>query len=459
MLLHTFFTPGLAISTYLLADETTRKSAIIDPTRNISSYLNYAAKEKLLITDVLETHVHADFVSGSAELKKALGNSLTIHCSAMGGKEWIPAYADHFVTDKEEISLGSLRLQAWHTPGHTPEHLMWLVFDSRDLHTPLIAFTGDFIFVGSIGRPDLLGKEQQTQLIKQLYNTLFERIPLLPDSLELYPAHGAGSLCGKEIGKQSSSTLGHERQYNPWLKKVDFDKWSESLLKNMPTAPQYFKHMKKMNVAGISKVPKGYPVCNAKQAIELMPQSTVVDVRNPDAFSEEHLKGSINIPPSPSAVFWASLIFSGEEQVLLVVSAIADAPAAIETFRLIGIDTIGIVEANAWKDSSQRVLWQPLLESTPNINVETLSAKQQEMCILDVRTVAEWKVEHIPAARLVELSQLKDSLKLLPQDKPIAVICHSGNRSSLAASMLRQAGFSSVFSVKGGMQAWQKRNQ
>jgi hydroxyacylglutathione hydrolase len=296
------------------------------------------------------------------------------------------------------------------------------------------------------------------QLVNQLYTTLFERIPLLPDRLEIFPAHGAGSLCGKEISQKASSNLGDERQYNPWLKKTDYDKWKKSLLENMPAVPHYFKRMKKMNITGPEPhASSGYTIVRAMQVLKLMPQHTIVDIRSPHSFAEQHIKGSINIPPSPNAAFWAGAVLSGNEQILLVVSSIGDAPAAIETFKLIGMDAVkGIVLASTWKDDSEKILWQKILESTPNADVKTLESKQEEMYILDVRTLAEWNAGHISDAHLVELSQFRDSLGLIPKDKPIAVICHSGNRSSLAASMLRKAGFPSVISIKGGMEAWQK---
>lgn len=461
MLLHQFFTPGLAICSYIIADEVTKRAAVIDPMRLIEQYTNYATQEKITITDILETHVHADFVSGAFELKQALGGKPTIHCSAMGGDAWLPDYADHPVRDNDEINLGTVRLQAWHTPGHTPEHLIWLVFDDqRDPQTPALAFTGDLVFVGSIGRPDLLGMAQAGELAKQLYHSLFERLRSLPDHLELFPAHAGGSFCGKDINKRLSSTMGYERHCNPGLAKNEFAKWNAALMENMPAAPPYFARMKQTNVAkkkGMPPPSNAFPVLTSQQAVALLPRCTVLDLRTPEAFAVQHVKGSMNMASSPNVATWAGDVLEGNEQVLLIVSAMSEAPPVIEALKLIGIDSVaGILASSVWEQASEKALWQNLLESTSNITVKELAARQSEMYILDVRTQLEWTAEHIPQAHLIELARLKSSLPLIPKDKPIAVICHSGNRSSLAASILRQAGCQAVYSVQGGMQAWQE---
>src|SRR5437867_6302647 len=203
------FIPGLAIASYLVADEKSKQAAVIDPVRDVEEYLRLAASNgNLKIEHILETHVHADFVSGAVELKARLNGAAQIHCSGMGGAEWTPKYADHVVRDGDEVRLGSIRLRALHTPGHTPEHICWELFDdSRSKDTPWLIFTGDFLFVGDVGRPDLLGEEARKQLAHQLYQSTFDRFKSLPDFVEVFPAHGAGSLCGKAIGSRRSSSL------------------------------------------------------------------------------------------------------------------------------------------------------------------------------------------------------------------------------------------------------------
>ena len=209
MFFHQRFVPGLAIYSYMVGDEKSKQCAVIDPTRDVDEYLQIAKREGLRITHVFETHVHADFVSGSAELKARLGGEVKVVVSGMGGAEWTPPYADQVVGDGEEVALGTVRLKAIHTPGHTPEHVSWALFDdTRSKDAPWLVFSGDFLFVGDVGRPDLLGDETRKVLAHQLYHSVFERLPLLSDYTEVYPGHGAGSLCGKAIGSRSASSLG-----------------------------------------------------------------------------------------------------------------------------------------------------------------------------------------------------------------------------------------------------------
>ncbi len=187
------FIPGLAIYSYLIGDEKTRECAVIDPARDVDAYFQMAHEEGMQINHILETHVHADYVSGSVEVKHRTGGKAQIHASGMGGKEWTPPYADHVVKDGDEVVMGSIRLKALHTPGHTPEHLVWLVFDdTRSKDTPWMMFSGDFLFVGDVGRPDLLGEEARKQLASQLYQSVFKTMPALADFTEFYPGHGAG---------------------------------------------------------------------------------------------------------------------------------------------------------------------------------------------------------------------------------------------------------------------------
>ena len=251
MFFHQRFVPGLAIYSYLVGDEKTKEAAVIDPTRDVDAFLEIAKREGLHIKHVLETHVHADFVSGSREMKDRLGDDVTIHASGMGGEDWTPSYADHVVQDGDEVVMGSVRLKAVHTPGHTLEHVSWALFDdSRSKDTPWLIFTGDFVFVGDVGRPDLLGEEARKELAHQLYRSVFGKLPPLPDFTEIFPGHGAGSLCGKAIGSRASSTLGYERRFNAALVEKPEEEWIADLMDQMPLSPPYFTRMKRINKEG-----------------------------------------------------------------------------------------------------------------------------------------------------------------------------------------------------------------
>lgn len=457
MLIKCFDTPGLAINSYLIYDEGSRKGAMIDPTRQIELFLSYALQENIQITDILETHVHADFLSGASELKTALNGTPIIHCSGLGGPEWIPRYADKIVKDHDVIKIDSFRLEALHTPGHTPEHLIWLAYDEkRSSTTPEVAFTGDLLFVGSVGRPDLLGLKLQEKLSKQLFDSLFKVLQPLPDLLEIHPGHGAGSLCGKEIGTRETSTLGYEKSCNPWLVPQAYDQWQHHLLQGIPAAPKYFTRMKRLNITGNpdSERSQEMPLLLSKEQIrELHPKCLVVDVRTPEEFAMRHLKGAINVPLGHAFPVWAGIAIPPEREIVLVVDTLGAAQAVIEKLRLIGIDRIvGVCAADKWAAREM----DPALVSLPTIKADALKEQLDRFFILDVRTPAEWESGHISGSHHIELPKIMDSLDQLPLSQPIAVLCRSGMRASIVTSLLQNAGFKQAMNVPGGIMAWQK---
>jgi len=455
MILRRFFTPGLAINTYLLYDEEIRQGVVIDPTRQIEAYLSCALQENIDITDIIETHVHADFVSGAQKLKAALSQRPMIHCSGMGGAQWIPSYADHIVSDGDQLQLGHVRLEAKHTPGHTPEHLMWLFFDeNRSQTVPVGAFTGDLLFVGSVGRPDLLGPEAEQELVQQLYRTLFGTLHTLPEFLEIYPAHGAGSACGKQIGARETSTLGYERRCNPWLMPKDFKSWVEQLFKDFPAIPSYFSRMKRLNISGIEKHSSSseIPPSVTKKDVESLKKTCwIVDIRSPENFASGHLENSINIPLTPNFPAWAGAILPGDQELLIVSDRPSSAISAVQALQLIGSEFLvrGIVDISLWKGEEN------LLSKLPRKQIYQLQNDYQNTFILDVRMPLEWNAGHIPGAHHIELNAIPRSLEKLPKNIPIAVVCHSGNRSSMTASLLLKENFQ-AFDIRGGMHAWQK---
>lgn len=457
MLIQHFFTPGLSINSFLVYDDVAKVGALIDPTRNFEPYISFASQEGIEITDILETHVHADFLSGAIELKQALDNKPKIHCSGMGGKEWIPTYADHVVKDREEIVLGSLRFQAWHTPGHTPEHVIWIVFDNRRSQTiPEVAFTGDLVFVGSVGRPDLLGVGAEKELARLLYQSLFETIQSLPDFVEIYPSHGAGSLCGKGIGRQVSSNLGYEKRTNPGMLHAEYNKWLERLHQGMPSAPQYFSMMKKLNLTGPKpQQHEEMPLVLIKEQVDrALNDNLVIDIRNPLGYSAGNFKGSLNIPYGPSFIQWCGSVIPYDKPLLLVVDHASQVVPALQAMRLIGLDHVtGFIALENW-DESDRLRY---LQETPQLEVATLSKNQKDYYILDVRTPREWDEGHIEGAHSLELTEVSRNMKTIPTDKTIAVVCHSGNRASIIASLLAQQPGVKAVNVKGGMQAWYQK--
>jgi len=454
MQIRRFFTPGLAINSYLIFDEVSGKGAVIDPTRQIEAYLSLAIQNHIEITDIIETHVHADFVSGAPELKVALHGKPFIHCSGMGGEEWLPYYADRVVQDKAEISFGEVRLQACHTPGHTPEHLIWLAYDTlRSPTVPSAVFTGDLLFVGSVGRPDLLGPQQEELLTKQLYHSLFTTLQDLPEFLEIYPGHGAGSPCGKGIGKQETSTLGYEMRCNPWLQPMDYEPWRQRLMCDIQAAPAYFKRMKYVNVHGLEHPngPKTPLFLTKEQFLKEASACEIVDIRNPETFARGHLKGSLNIPFGDQFPLWCGCVLKENKALILMVDTPANVPAVMQALHLIGMNYVsGVCVASQWP-------WEQMKEMTATLtmlNPDEIRSALYKFFILDVRLPSEWNAGHIQEAHHLELARVPAHLDQLPKESPIAVVCRSGSRASLIASLLSKEGFKGVVNMRGGMQAW-----
>lgn len=461
MFMYQRFIPGLAIASYMVGDEKVKEVAVIDPTRDVDEYIEIAKREGLRITHVLETHVHADFVSGSAELKARLKGEPHIHASGMGGKEWTAAYADHGVKDGDELRLGSIRLHAIHTPGHTPEHLTWALYDeSRSKEVPWLLFTGDFLFVGDVGRPDLLGEHERKILAHQLYQSVFKTLPPLPDFTEVYPAHGAGSLCGKAIGSRRSSTLGYERRFNASLQPKPEAEWTAALLKGMPLAPPYFRRMKKVNVEGphvLGHDLPGQKRLSAKEIHErLCSDCLVLDVRPKEAFAAAHIPNAINIPLGPNLPTWAGWVLPYDKHLVIVASSPAAVPEVVTHLIRVGLDQVeGYMEdgMDAWEDHGFP------LAKLHTLSVQELDAKlrhpqPEHPFVLDVRADGEWDAGHIDGAHHIHGGLLQERFNEIPKEGPVIVICGSGYRGSIAASFLQREGYGDVSNVLGGMSAW-----
>ena len=457
MKLHTHFIPGLAIATHVIGDDGSGEAAVVDPTRDVEPILQWADDNQLKITKILETHVHADFVSGSRELQAALPEDASIVSSKLGGAEWTPPYADQVVSDGDSIEVGRLKLSAFHSPGHTPEHVSWTVFDTgRSEDVAALAFTGDFVFVGDVGRPDLLGEEAKRELAHQLYNSLFEKLPALPDFTEIYPAHGAGSLCGKSLSSKRSSTLGYERKFNASLQHEPEADWVASLMDQMPPAPPYFRRMKEINSNEpniLGRLPMYLPAVSARDMKKLADNVLILDVRTKEAFAAAHIDGSWNIPLADTLATWAGWVLPPDRPLLLVAESVADARKASKQLSLIGFDNqVGHLSSGigSWETGGRP------LTSYPAIDVYGLKRAVDSGAgqVLDVRTESEFASGHIAGARNIHTGMLLDHLSELDRDQPIKVICGSGYRGSIATSLLKAHGFQNVSNVLGGMMAW-----
>lgn len=413
----------LAINSYIIGDA--GEVAIIDPFRDVRAYEHIL--KGLKVKALIETHVHADFISGAQELKKAFGGE--IYASKEGGSEWTPLYADHLVSDGDEIAIGSIHLKAHHTPGHTPEHLVW--------EAPDLLFTGDLVFVGGVGRPDLLGKDE---LVEELYKTLFERLQSFPDTLAIYPAHGAGSLCGKGIQGSSHSTLGQERRRQAF-QKMPFEIWKKALLDRMPPAPQGFQRIKRLNVQGVTPMTVTLP----PQLTQVPDNTLVIDLREPSQFASKHLPNALNMPLTPQFLNWVNMYIPQTQAIALLLPDENLLEHVTSRLRLIGIDKIiGYLTEDSIPDSAT---------SLPLTNPKNMDPSRDY--ILDVRTPDEWETVHIEGSHHVDMALVPMALNHLPKDQLIHVMCNSGNRSSVTASYLRSHGFNAS-NVQGGIQAWIK---
>lgn len=447
MLFYKRFTPGLAILSYMIGDEKSKECAVIDPVRDVDDYLFQAEESGYTIKYILETHVHADFISGAKELKSMLEGTPLICCSGLGGKEWIPAYADKIIHDGEAISMGDLQLVAKHTPGHTPEHIIWLAFDSsRSKETPWFAFTGDLLFVGDIGRPDLLGSKEMQKLENDLYISLFERLNPLPDFLEIFPAHGQGSLCGKSLGSRDSSTLGFERKFNASLKPQEKEPFVRQLMSNMPKAPAYFSRMKKKNVEGVENL---HTLLKAFKPISKKSDNTVwVDTRPIKRFLDSHQPKTLWIPRGANFSVWASYLLPYDRPLGIIARSQEEAIDAFIELSRVGLDLVIGYNTEAQETTPSRIRY---------IEAATLEKELKEgkiYTIIDVREPVEWKRGHIENAEHIPLRELRGHGALGDRDRKFVLVCQSGMRAMAAASLLDSEDYPNIYVLRGGMSAF-----
>lgn len=458
MLFERFEDRGLAHYSYAVGSRAEGRVAIVDPRRDVDVYTRYAARRGLEITHVLETHIHADFASGARELARRTGAEFLASAHDRG-ESYEVGFPHRDLEDGEAVSLGTVKIQALHTPGHTPEHLSFLLFDlDGSPEVPQRMLSGDFLFVGSVGRPDLLGAEATRGLAERMFGSLRERLAPLPDGLRIHPAHGSGSMCGSGMGSDAASTLGLERASNPYLDPdLDREAFVKKLVGTVPPFPPYYRRMKELNSRGpalLDELPglRGVAAASFRQLVDR--GHLVVDVRDRLAFAGGHIPGSYGIELDPSLSTWAGWLLPPDRPLLLVAAAEDDVEPAVRRLVRVGLDDVRgylLGGVKGWIDAGYPV------ESLPQLPPRQLRERQEEdgrMRVLDVRTEEEWRSGRIAGARHVMLGELPDRLGELPRDEPLAVVCDAGYRSTVAASLLRRSGFREVLNVTGGMGAW-----
>lgn len=453
MLLQRFEVPGLSQYSYVLASG--KEAIVIDPKRDIDTYLNFAFEKDLTVRYVLETHIHADFASGATALAAHTGAELWLSDYDQG-EDYAYGFAHHAFRDGEELALGDLRLVAMHTPGHTPEHLSFLLYEKNRCGQPLALFSGDFIFVGSLGRPDLLGEAAKQQLAGKLFDSVHEKIKALPDGTMVMPGHGAGSLCGAGMAERPETTIGYERHCNVFMTTAQRDAFIHDVLSTVPQFPPYYKRMKRMNGEGFP-ILNGLPGQQAMSAAALNQtlangEALVLDLRSPSAFGGTHIPGSYNIGLGPNLSLWSGWVLPYDTPFYLVGDTDTDLDAARRSLVRVGHDAI----AGYLKGGIEK--W--VNAGLPQAHVEQISvgdlkaAADQGAFVLDVRSPKEWDSGHIDGAVHIPGGDLPERTDEVPRDCDIRVICGSGYRSSIACSILQRAGLHRLKNTIGGMGAW-----
>jgi hydroxyacylglutathione hydrolase len=458
----------LAQASYIIGCQRTGEALVVDPNRDVQQYVEAAAKEGLRVTHVTETHIHADFVSGARELAQRTSAQLLL--SDEGGAEWRYAFAAEagarLLKDGDDFMVGNVRLDVLHTPGHTPEHLAFVATDTPAGAGPWGILTGDFVFVGDVGRPDLLEKAAGAAgTMESAARTLFhslQRFRALPDHLQVWPGHGAGSACGKALGAMPSTTVGYEKIGNWGVATMDEDEFVRMVLAGQPEPPRYFAEMKRINREG-PRVLGGFAQPARADAASLGALlgagAVVVDTRPAAAYAAGHVPGTINIPLNGSFTTWAGWLLPYDRDVHLLVDDATRADAAnvaVRDLAMIGLDRVaGVFGADAvatWASSGRTL--GTIAQTTP----EELSAMlaRGEASVIDVRGRAEWEAGHLPGVPNVPVGYLTEQLDALPTDRPLVLHCQGGGRSSIAASVLRARGLTNVVNLVGGYGAWER---
>ena len=445
-----FYLGCLAQASYMIGSK--GEAAVVDPRRDVETYLEEAEREGLKIRHVIETHLHADFVSGHRELAARSGAKIYFGAKAQATFDCVA------VKEGDEIVLGDVTLRFLETPGHTPESLSVLVIDREKSDTPEAVLTGDTLFIGDVGRPDLLGSTMSAaDLAGMLYDSLHEKLLKLPDSVAVYPAHGAGSLCGRNISSETSSTIGQQRRFNYALQPMAREEFIKMMTTDLPEAPAYFSRDVRLNREGpgtLSELPK--PPALVPDAVEAMRQAgaVILDTREAAQFGTGHIPGSLNIGLGGQFASWAGALVAPEKPIVLVTEDEDHVEEARTRLARVGLENVAGYLAGgllAWHEANLPVA------TTEQISVDELRHRLEAGAVaqlVDVRRPGEWQAGHIPQAKHLPLNALDTRAAEVDPSKPVTAICAGGYRSSIATSLLEQHGFVRITNVVGGMTAW-----
>ena len=453
MIFKQFHLESLGHASYMVGDPKTGKALVLDSRRDVDVYFEAARDEGLRITYALDSHGHNDYLSGRTELK-ARDAAIEILAFADGGYR----YEHTPVKDGDRVAFGDVTIEVMHTPGHTPEHISLIVYDKETGEHPALLLSGGAVLVGDLARPDLLGGEDAAhEAAREYCRTIQDKLLALPEHLEVFPTHVAGSLCGGNIGSRLSTTLGYERKTNAILARVSSsDQFVEECIRldNLPAVPPYWKRMRKQNMEGPE------PLGVLQEPPALVPEdfeavmnggATIVDARSAEAYGGSHIPGALNVGLGSSFSTWAGTVVPAGARILLVLDHPDDLWEATWQLLRIGYEVpVGWLSGGmfAWRTAAKA------LETTPQITVHEFKDRLDEFHVLDVRQPNEWVGGHIADAQFITGGELPARVDEVPQDRPVAVVCGSGYRSSASGSLLKHRGYDKVINVIGGMGAW-----
>ena len=448
---------SLAQGSYLIGCQAKGEAIVIDAKRDVDTYLEIAKENNLTITHITETHIHADFLSGSRELAEITGAQL--YLSDEGGLDWQYEFPHVGLKHGDKIQVGNLTLEVIHTPGHTPESVSFLLTDHPASDEPVMIFTGDFVFVGDIGRPDLLEKAAgltgtQEKGAHEMYQSV-QDFSKLPPHIQVWPGHGAGSACGKALGAVPSSTVGYEKIRN-WAFRFenDEDGFVEYLLEGQPEPPKYFAMMKKLNKIErplLTEVPKHAKLSETEFLKKYNDGIKVIDTRNKVEFAKGFIPGSINIQNNKTLSTWAGWLLNYDED-FVIVAAEEEMDEITRKLMRIGLDRIaGFIPKVDFEGIE--------LQKSDVIDIEEFKTYlgKEEVQIVDVRGKTEYEEGHVEGAENIFVGTLQQNLDKISREKQVVIHCQSGDRSAIAYSVLRRNGFNNVKNYSGGMKEWREK--
>lgn len=454
MILKQYYLGCLAHASYLIADERTKQAVVVDPQRDIEQYLRDAREGGYSIKYVVLTHFHADFLAGHIELRNRAGARIVMGSRAQAEFDF------HAVKDGDSLDLGDVRLQLLETPGHTPEGISLVVFDLAHSDTvPHAVLTGDTLFIGDVGRPDLLASIGVTadELAEMLYHSL-KKLRDLPDTTLVYPAHGAGSMCGKSLSKETVSTIGEQKRFNYALQPMSLEDFKRLVTSDQPEAPEYFVYdaiknrQERPDLQATLRT--SLKALSVDDAVRLKNQGAqLVDVREAADFEGAHLAGSINIGLKGKYATWCGSILNHDQPIVVIADQGSEEEAVMRLGR-IGFDNV----AGYLRDGMQSLEPRPeLIRTVSRITAQALSEQLAAPCgpfVLDVRSEKEWQSGHVAGSHNIPLTHLRERIAEVPRDRPVVVHCEGGYRSAIGTSLLAEAGLTNVNDLVGGIKAW-----